>query len=635
MSKPAKQIFILLKEFIETIICKEIFHMKIERSSYYAICICAVCISSLWAFNAGGQKGVVRTLSAHTLDKGGIHVGAGGKYDTDAGYVAGPGGSANVINTTTGRAFSPDAPHIISGNVYAAVGPARHFDFSLAMPVYYDVSGFDEMAFGQGDLEIAAKLKFPFLKLGALLLHSYYLNVTVPTGKADQGYFPRHSYYIAGASGGDLYTAGGPTVSPRLLWTLDFSSFQPGGTGFPMQIHLNAGAVVTEEVKDNTILGNFAIEYTPVHFLTIFAELTAESGLESFRQSYNLKHLRNDPLLVTPGVKINLPEHFYFLAAGDFSLSSKRDSQRTNWNRTGYSYSTSVLPSYGVQIQFGWNLPGIPLDSDGDGMPDKDDPCPLDAEDRDDFEDDDGCPEPDNDKDGIPDFHDKCPDERSKCDGCPPKDKDKDKIKDDQDKCPNEPEDYDDFEDQDGCPEFDNDGDEVPDVHDKCPNKKEDFDRFADEDGCPDDDNDSDGVMDEWDQCPNKHGHKDNNGCPKARVKEIQRGRLILKGVHFESGKATLTPNSYMILNEVFESLKEWPEVKIEIRGYTDSVGSAVVNRRLSQARAESVAEYIIGMGIHPSRISARGMGEVNPIAPNNTASGRAKNRRVEIHRTD
>jgi outer membrane protein OmpA-like peptidoglycan-associated protein len=607
--------------------------MKREQTFRYAIALLAIFSSQLLAFNTGGHKGVVRTLSAHTLGIGGINLGLGGKYDSDASYVKGPG-RLSYVATASGSLINPESPHIVAGNVYAAVGPARHLDLSLSMPLYFDYTGFDKTAWGQGDLKIAAKLKFPLLNLGALFLHSYYLHVTVPTGKEDEGFFPRHTYYAAGSSGGDFYTAGAATVSPRLLWTLDFTSFLPGGTGFPLQIHLNAGAVVTKHVEANTIIANLAVELTPVEFLTIFAEVSAESGLELFREEYKLKNLRGDPIFITPGIKFNLPQSFYLLMAGDFSLSSKRNSYRTNWNREGYSYSTGVLPLYGAQVCIGWNLPGIPLDSDGDGIPDKDDPCPLNAEDKDNFEDNDGCPENDNDKDGIPDFQDKCPDEAVKVDGCPPKDKDKDGLNDDKDKCPEEPEDMDDYQDHDGCPEYDNDNDEIPDVNDKCPNKKEDLDGFKDDDGCPDDDNDNDGIVDEWDRCPNEPGHKDNDGCPK-KAKEIQRGGLILKGVNFQSGKATLTTNSFRILNEVYESLKEWPEVRVEIRGYTDSVGSASLNRRLSQARAEAVAEYIVGKGIRASRVTAIGMGEDNPIASNATAGGRAKNRRVEIHRLD
>ncbi len=98
-------------------------------------------------------------------------------------------------------------------------------------------------------------------------------------------------------------------------------------------------------------------------------------------------------------------------------------------------------------------------DRDADGITDANDRCPDDPEDRDGFQDDDGCPDPDNDQDGITDA---------------------------MDKCPNEPEDKDGFQDADGCPDPDNDQDGVPDAADKCPNDPETKNGFQDDDGCPD-----------------------------------------------------------------------------------------------------------------------------------------------------
>ena len=107
---------------------------------------------------------------------------------------------------------------------------------------------------------------------------------------------------------------------------------------------------------------------------------------------------------------------------------------------------------------------------------------------------------------------------RDRCVGVPVAkvgDKDGDGILDDVDKCPNDPEDKDGFEDDDGCPDPDNDKDGILDAKDKCPLEPEDKDGFQDEDGCPDPDNDKDGVPDASDKCPNEPGPADNNGCPK------------------------------------------------------------------------------------------------------------------------
>ena len=173
-----------------------------------------------------------------------------------------------------------------------------------------------------------------------------------------------------------------------------------------------------------------------------------------------------------------------------------------------------------LEVQF---TPTPQSDADGDGIPDALDQCPTEPEDKDGFQDADGCPDPDNDGDGIPDVLDQCPNEPEDKDnfrdddGCPDPDNDEDGIPDALDKCPNQPEDKDGFQDADGCPDKDNDGDGIPDIFDMCPDEPEDKDGFEDEDGCPDPDNDQDGVPDKDDKCPaqaeDKDGWEDADGC--------------------------------------------------------------------------------------------------------------------------
>jgi len=164
-------------------------------------------------------------------------------------------------------------------------------------------------------------------------------------------------------------------------------------------------------------------------------------------------------------------------------------------------------------------------DRDGDGIFDEDDACPMDPEDKDGFEDADGCPDKDNDGDRIDDTVDKCPnqaedmDGTDDLDGCPDLDNDHDGIPDDHDACPNKPETKNGYKDDDGCPdEVDTDNDGIPDVRDKCPNEPEDTDGFEDQDGCPDLDNDGDGIPDNADECIDQpetfNGYEDEDGCP-------------------------------------------------------------------------------------------------------------------------
>jgi len=166
-------------------------------------------------------------------------------------------------------------------------------------------------------------------------------------------------------------------------------------------------------------------------------------------------------------------------------------------------------------------------DRDQDGLLDDQDACPADVEDKDGFEDSDGCPEVDNDQDNIPDASDKCGDKAEDydgfedTDGCPETDNDKDGIQDERDACKLEPETKNDFQDDDGCPdEKDTDTDGVKDSDDKCPAEAEDTDGFQDEDGCPDPDNDADGIPDNQDECIDQaedgkgKGPLSKDGCP-------------------------------------------------------------------------------------------------------------------------
>jgi len=108
-------------------------------------------------------------------------------------------------------------------------------------------------------------------------------------------------------------------------------------------------------------------------------------------------------------------------------------------------------------------------------------------------------------------------------------------------------------------------------------------------------------------------------------------GKMVLEGVNFASGKAKFAPGSEAKLDELYESLKAYPDLRIEIQGYTDSWGKASANKALSEKRAKAVMNYLIDKGIASYRLKAVGYGEVNPIASNQTTAGRAKNRRIEI----
>ncbi|MDJ0781055.1 MAG: OmpA family protein [Desulfosarcinaceae bacterium] len=182
-----------------------------------------------------------------------------------------------------------------------------------------------------------------------------------------------------------------------------------------------------------------------------------------------------------------------------------------------------------------------------------------------------------------------------------------------------------------GCP-VDTDGDGVADYLDKCPDTP--AGAAVDGNGCPVD-TDGDGVADYLDKCPGTPAGMivDAEGCPKATksAKVTAAGTWLYEDIRFANGKADLAASSTPVLQEIATAMKANPEVRVEIQGHTDSRGSLAFNERLSQQRADAVRNYLIDQGIAPERMTARGYGPHRPIADNDTADGRAQNRRVEL----
>jgi outer membrane protein OmpA-like peptidoglycan-associated protein len=108
---------------------------------------------------------------------------------------------------------------------------------------------------------------------------------------------------------------------------------------------------------------------------------------------------------------------------------------------------------------------------------------------------------------------------------------------------------------------------------------------------------------------------------------------IILEGITFATGKADITPESENTLRKALKTLQTYPDITVEIAGYTDNVGSESSNQRLSERRANSVRDWLVRQGIEPSRIEAVGYGESNPVASNGSPEGRQRNRRIEFKR--
>jgi len=391
------------------------------------------------------------------------------------------------------------------------------------------------------------------------------------------------------------------------------------------------------------------VEIVPSTFL-IGAEVFGSSSFDNF-----LSAREEAPLELLAGIKYRTP----------FGLAAELGA------------GTGLVPGYGApayRVIGGLRYAEWSADRDRDGIVDNDDKCPDDPEDKDQFEDADGCPDPDNDKDTILDVTDECPldpedldgwedengcpdpdndtdgisDEEDACPneaglaelkGCPNKDSDGDGLLDTVDKCPQDPEDKDNFEDEDGCPDLDNDKDGILDAKDSCPNEPEDVDGWEDENGCPDPDNDGDGVLDVDDDCPLVAGSKAFKGCKgKKKVVLVGDEIKILEQVFFDTGKATIKKKSFDLLAEVANVLKSNPGVElIEVQGHTDDVGNDASNKRLSEARAKSVREFLIKEGVDAGRLQSKGFGEEQPQKPIEGLKGKAlkeareTNRRVQF----
>ena len=181
----------------------------------------------------------------------------------------------------------------------------------------------------------------------------------------------------------------------------------------------------------------------------------------------------------------------------------------------------------------------------------------------------------------------------------------------------------------------DTDGDGIPDSIDKCPTEPEDKDGFQDEDGCPDPDNDGDGIPDVKDKCPNEpetfNGYQDEDGCPDEIPAAVKKFTGVIQGINFKTKSAEITRDSHKVLDKAVQVLSDYPDVRLEIGGHTDNVGKAEFNLELSQKRAESVKEYLVGKGISSDRLTAVGYGMDKPLTSNKTAADKAKNRRTEF----
>ena len=549
---------------------------------------------------------VLRLDGPAVLPFGQFRVGADADYayrplvlsDAGPGIFQGGGGPYAVVR------------HAVGATVTASFGLSHRLEAALALPVMVfqngeAVSGAvkPDIA-GVGNVRLGLKVRlldWRGLGLGAAVLG------TVPWGV---GALTHESGLGGEARVFAAYTRG------------------PLGVGVRAGFRLRKEQIFYDIALGNELTVAAGATFAVVPRTTLFAELAGATAVAS-----PFANGKQSPLEVLAGARQRIGKTWFTLAAGPGLID-------------GYG-----SPLFRVVAAFTWA--NVPPDADGDGVPDDDDACPTVPEDRDGFQDRDGCPDPDNDKDGIPDATDKCPNEPEDRDGfedrdgCPDPDNDKDRILDTTDKCPNEPETVNEFEDADGCPDQappvdkDKDKDGIPNDVDECPEEPEDKDGFEDDDGCPDPDNDKDGIPDTADKCPLEpetiNGVEDQDGCPDKGQSQVRLGPHeieTLQPIYFDTDRSRVRHAFHNILGQIALLLKAHPEIgRCAIEGHTDDTGPPEWNHKLSMLRAESVIEFLSSRGgVDPKRLMAIGHGEKAPWTSNDTPWGRAKNRRVVFH---
>ncbi|PKN58819.1 MAG: hypothetical protein CVU56_03910 [Deltaproteobacteria bacterium HGW-Deltaproteobacteria-14] len=505
----------------------------------------------------------------------------------------------------------------------ASMGLFGHLEIGVALPVILGQSGGDLDLFGRpddtaagggvGDLRVIAKARFWYPEdAGGFGLHLL-LPVALPTGDGER-FASDGAITLQPTLGLDYRHANGLTIALNVGWL-----YRPRRT-------------YATVVRGQEIRWAVGVEVpTSLSPLSAWASFFGAYPLDTDRDALDptvASDRRSIPMELLGGLRVRVGEDFCVTAGAGAGIAG--DVGAPDLRAT---FGIAYTPTANVR------------DADDDGLRDPVDACPNDPEDRDGFEDDDGCPDLDDDGDGIPDDVDECPRQAEDLDGfqdgdgCPDLDNDGDGIPDAIDQCPDVAEDRDGFQDEDGCPDLDNDGDGIPDVRDSCPFEAEDFDGYQDGDGCVDPDNDKDGILDNNDQCPDFpetfNGFDDEDGCPDTRsryVKVFIDEIRLLRPIYFSKREAIIKPVSFPVLDDVADVVLSNAQItKLRIEGHTDDMGNPKRNEQLSVARARAVRDYLVARGVDESVLEIQGYGATRPIAFEDTEVGRAQNRRVEF----
>lgn len=431
------------------------------------------------------------------------------------------------------------ARHQAMAELYGAVGLFNLFEVGVALPMTLYLSGDDFDATGQGT---------------GTSIDAHGIGDLRVEGKAALWAFGRDQAFVFGLSAGATFPTGGSanflgdkTVTGRGRVLLEYQSSDRFRALVMLGALLREKSHFFDAVQGDQMLYGAAVDYRVLPDMSVVAELTGRVG--------SLSYVDANPAELDMAMRAYLPSMFSLLMGVGVGLDHGIGS-----------------PMFRGFVGLGW-APDF-RDRDHDGIIDILDRCPDEPEDKDGFQDDDGCPDPDNDNDGVPDIYDACP---------------------------NDPEDMDGFEDDDGCPDLDNDKDGIPDKLDRCPNEPETLNGYKDDDGCPD---------------------------PGAPIVVLREDKIdIIERITFLPGQTELSPAGLSIVKLVAMVMRghtELARVRIDVRA--DGVTEDTM-----RGRAQEVAKALTAHGVDAKRLKlgnvSSGSGRVQFIIESRSAPRNIKAR--------
>ncbi|MDR0304492.1 MAG: OmpA family protein [Chitinispirillales bacterium] len=625
-----------------------------------------------------GQVGLWNTLSAQTLGFGRLSFQVYGNHSMDKKFIKNIYRYGYYMDNVDGELTLIDSKGLYSDpslkipdyaretfNVSLSYGITRYLDLAVMVPVYIDWMGNTEFKSypddeyfwpgdktsktigGIGDIDISVKFQYPPYPHRKFFEMAYYGALTIPSGRQGAGYFPRHLYYTDKRSESGVYhfyTSNNTEIDMKMLWTWDFREMSDV---FPVLFHFNYGLRWTLQwINEHVFYLNSGLEVRPAEWVSIFVDFSAEPRFGSiqqeqtwkvvkddsnigdhpeFRNKYEIneynRSLKSDPMRISPGVAFLTPSGLTISAGVDLSLSNKKGfyyGDLATFDESAQQnvlIETAVEPKVAFAASIGWN--GLMVKRQTI-VPDS----PI-AE-----------PEPICDTVRIIDtvYVDRI-----------------DTLEVEVEKAPKP------------IPTYTitasvaaGQGTITPVGVNVVKEGTMVIYSFGPAEGFSIEqvtvNGENQGALAQYTfasvmsnqiitvsfkQDPVTVVEVIEMPAPAPVAIEIPREGLILRGVNFQTGKATLTGGSYDALDAVIKSLRDWPEVKLEIQGHTDNVGKREANMKLSQQRAETVMKYFINQGVPANRLKAVGYGPDVPIAENDTPAGKELNRRVELKRID